>query len=394
MDTVVFINKANRLLFGGKMSSSQKTGILRLLDAWKKYGTGNDNAGAYVLATSFHETGQRMQPVREGFASSERGAIAALEKAFKAGRMKWVKTPYWREGFFGRGDVQLTHEGNYSGPLAAAVKREFHVDIHAEPELVLEPAVSAFIAVEGMTKGLTSRADFTKYGLEDFFTATKSDFDNARKIINPGELDSYKKVGDYARKFAECFATACVGDTSDIYDGKPHPEIEKVQTLLDEKGYPEVGAVDGRYGDRTASVIMSFRRNNGLPLSDKLDSEFLAALAMAEKRDISESRKAATIADLRSEGAKDIKQTDQTKLGGYATALLGGGLGASKALEDAQSTSSAARSIWENIEPFQTFVMDNIWLLAVGAGLFFVWKSGLLQNIRLEKHREGQDVSA
>lgn len=108
---------------------------------------------------------------------------------------------YWLDGWFGRGDVQLTHEANYSGPIRDAVLKLFGIDIHANPDLVLRGDISAFVVIEGVTRGVTKRPDFTTFALEDFLNATKTDYPNARKTVNPGEKDSYEKVAGYARAF-------------------------------------------------------------------------------------------------------------------------------------------------------------------------------------------------
>ena len=181
---------------------------------------------------------------------------------------------------------------------------------------------------------------------------------------------------------------------TNIYDGKYHKEIYEVQVLLDKKKYPEVGDTDGKYGSKTATAIMAFRRENGLPISDKIDPTFLSALAVAPDRVIDEKRANATVSDLRKEEVVEIKQTDQTKLVGQVTTGLGGLMGGKKLLEEFQSQSDTIRSIVETIQPIYSFVQDNIWLILGGVGAFVVWKSGVLQRIRLFKHQEGQDVSA
>jgi predicted chitinase len=61
---------------------------------------------------------QTMQAVRETLATTDDGATNALEKAWEAGKLSWVKTPYWRKDAegksrFGRGLVQITRKANY-----------------------------------------------------------------------------------------------------------------------------------------------------------------------------------------------------------------------------------------------------------------------------------------
>lgn len=408
MEMSAFFKSARPSLFGNRMTASQVSGIERLIAAWDKYGTGLDTGMAYTLAVSYHETGKRMQPVRETNATSTAQAIARLDKAFKSGKLKWVKTPYWRTGFFGRGDVQLTHESNYSGPLAKAVLKEFGVDIHADPDAALRPDVSAFIMIEGMTRGHTTKSDFTAHALEDFINDHKTDYDEARKTVNPGEKDSYKLIGDYARKFEKAIraARAAAGEeftgfdpnrvvaNQNIYDGKYHQSVYNVQELLDAKGYPEVGAVDGRYGNKTATAIMAFRRENGLPVNDRIDEGLMAALVMAGTRAIAIERATATVSDLRKEGAKDIIAADNTKVIGYVGVAAGALTGVTEAVEAAEGYSDLLQRVSTLFEPIKSLIVDNIWLLLVGGGAYVVFQSGLLQKIRLRKHRTGEDVSA
>ena len=180
----------------------------------------------------------------------------------------------------------------------------------------------------------------------------------------------------------------------DIYDGKYHKEVYEVQVLLDKKKYPEVGDTDGKYGSKTATAIMAFRRENGLPISDRIDPAFLTALAIAPDRVIDSARANATVSDLRKEDVPEIKQTDQTKLLGQATTGMGMFMGGKKLLEEFQSQSEVIRSIIDTIQPVYSFIQDNVWLILGGVGVFVAYKSGVLQRIRLFKHQEGQDVSA
>lgn len=195
-------------IFGGALNQPQFDGLNTIVNAYTRYGDQTDSALvtsaklAYVLATAAWETGRRMQPVRETFAASSAEAIKNLDSAFAAGRMKYVKTPYWRSGYFGRGYVQLTHESNYTGPLREEVLSHFPgKDIGQYPDNAMIPDVSAFILVYGMTKGT-----FTGHRLSEFFSPGKADFVGARRIINPGDTGSYQKIADYASSFAKAIA--------------------------------------------------------------------------------------------------------------------------------------------------------------------------------------------
>lgn len=147
------------------------------------------NQTAYVLATAYHETAHTMKPVRETLAASDKQAISRLEAAWKKGQLKWVKTPYWREGWFGRGYVQLTHKANYE--LAA---RKLGIDFVSNPSLVMAPENAAKILVKGSLEGW-----FTGKKLADYITLHKSDFRGARRIING--TDKAALIAGYAEKY-------------------------------------------------------------------------------------------------------------------------------------------------------------------------------------------------
>lgn len=197
-------NGVRRTLFKKGLTTKQVGGCERICRvAMEEFGFGIDET-AYFLATSYHETAHRMHPVRETLAWSDGQAIRRLEHAWKAGQLKWVKTPYWRDGWFGRGEVQLTHEYNYKGPLRDAVIRRFNgkYDIGANPSILVKvPEVSTYVLVEGMTISDTGVSDFTSSALEEFVNANKRDYVGARRTVNPGDKPSYMKIAGEADAF-------------------------------------------------------------------------------------------------------------------------------------------------------------------------------------------------
>ena len=132
------------------------------------------NQCANVLAQVNWETGGTMMPVRETFATSDQTAKTRLTKAWKAGKLPWVKRDYWSSGFFGRGFIQLTHESNYRKAGKAV-----GVDLVAKPSLALDPVISAKTTIMGMRDGW-----FTGKKLSDYITLSRSDFTAARAIVN------------------------------------------------------------------------------------------------------------------------------------------------------------------------------------------------------------------
>ncbi|MGQ3290811.1 MAG: glycoside hydrolase family 19 protein, partial [Shinella sp.] len=149
---------------------------------------------AYMLGTAHHETGRTMQAVRETFASTDDKAIAILDRAFNAGRLPWVSTPYWHKdsrgrSWLGRGLVQLTHKSNYE-----KMSTELGIDLVADPTLAMDLQTAVKIMLKGMRKG-----SFTGKKLGDFFSPTKEEWRNARKIING--LERADLVASYAKSY-------------------------------------------------------------------------------------------------------------------------------------------------------------------------------------------------
>lgn len=201
MDMTTFFAYARRAPFGGRFSQSQIDGINRLLAQWRYYKLTDLRELAYILATVFHETGGRMLPVREAFASSDASAIKMLDKAFAAGRLGSVRKPYWRKdaagkSWFGRGDVQITHQENYR-----TMGDRLGVDLVGNPSLALDPVISARIAIVGMQEGL-----FTGRKLTDYFGHGKDDPTGARAIVN-GE-DKAKLIAGYYKNFLDALEAA------------------------------------------------------------------------------------------------------------------------------------------------------------------------------------------
>lgn len=191
-----------RTLFRGSMTRSQVAGCERIIHAfcrWEPNGTMHQLA--YILATSYHETARRMQPVRETLARTDEEAIRKLDRAWARGQLRWVSKPYWRDGWFGRGDVQLTHERNYKGKIHDVVKKQFGADIHKDPSKVLDPEISAYILIEGMMLGDTGVSDFTSFPLEQFVSKKNIDYELARRSVNPGDLPTYRLLAAYAIQF-------------------------------------------------------------------------------------------------------------------------------------------------------------------------------------------------
>ncbi|MEG3083990.1 hypothetical protein U1707_10090 [Sphingomonas sp. PB2P12] len=175
---------AIRPLFG-KLTTAQFEGIEAKLAAFASAGSPITYV-AYGLATSFWETGEKMQPVPE----------------IGRGRGK----PYGRPGKhrgqipYGRGDVQLTHDFNYE---TADAELGLKGALLANFDRALETDISARVMVRGMTEGWfagdkVGRHKFARY-LPAKGLATSQQFTSARRIING--IDRAEKVAGYAMSF-------------------------------------------------------------------------------------------------------------------------------------------------------------------------------------------------
>jgi len=213
MNRAVFFD-AIRPLFGG-LSTDQVRGLEILLAAVDGLPVRHQ---AYVLATAFHETGGTMQPVRETLAKTDAEAARRLERAWKAGKLSWVKTPYWRADngkyWIGRGYVQLTHKVNYE----RAGKR-MGIDLVADPSAAMSPMLAARIIVQGMSEGW-----FTGVKMSDCAT-----YRDMRKVVNG--MDRADMIAGYAAKFETALLEA--------ERQAPRPDVEPVEAM------PEAGSQPG-----------------------------------------------------------------------------------------------------------------------------------------------------
>lgn len=219
MNREAFFNDA-RHIFGGRLKQSQMQGMEIILIASDGLPVSHR---AYLLATAKHETAHTMQPVREALAKSDDGAVMALEKAFKAGRLPWVRTPYWRKdadgkAWFGRGFVQLTHKENYQ-----TASKKMGIDLIADPSAALSPMIAARILVQGSSEGW-----FTGKKLSDYLPG---DYMGARRIING--TDKAKEIAAIAEAFERALLAGDAGAiTPTPVDDRITPETDAKPSVL------------------------------------------------------------------------------------------------------------------------------------------------------------------
>lgn len=222
INRTTFLAMLRNAPFGGKLSTSQIDGMNAIIDAWMATRYTDLRWLAYMLATAFWETGQTMQPIREANGKTDAQTIARLDAAWKAGKLGSVKTPYWRDGWFGRGLVQITHKENYV--LLGAL---IGIDLASNPGLALRMDVAIKIMFEGMLKGKSLRGDFTGRSLEQYFNATTEQPEQARAIINGS--DKAKLIAGFYGNFLPALkASVSLLDVPTLAAALPTPQTPTV----------------------------------------------------------------------------------------------------------------------------------------------------------------------
>jgi len=198
MDHAKFFSALRRRdsgVFGTSLSQRQVDGINGILTAFETHGDGRRSTLAYALATAYHETGRRMVPVREGFASTDAGARRAVNRlATKRGPnsavAKYAKPqPPHGHVYYGRGQVQLTWLDNYRRSSADA-----GVDLVDDPDAMLDPLISARVLIRGLIDG---RWNGHGHGVQHYLG--QGDWINARRTVNV--LDRAEQIAAYAHAF-------------------------------------------------------------------------------------------------------------------------------------------------------------------------------------------------
>lgn len=194
IDTKAFFDSVRGSLFGGSLKPSQVKGMEAKLNAFQEASFPLSWV-AYALATSYHETAQRMMPVREGLSASD----------------AWRKKNLRYYPYYGRGDVQLTWLENYK---KADEKLGLNGELVKNLDLALDPDISAKIMVRGMQEGWFSGTRKVRYSLPVFLpdeVGTVEQFTQARRIINL--MDKAGMIAGYAMKFQAGLSAAGYGRT-------------------------------------------------------------------------------------------------------------------------------------------------------------------------------------
>jgi putative chitinase len=204
--------------FGGALSQKQLDGTNALLDVWEsKYRERTPPTQfAACLATSFHETGHTMRPVKE------MGGDAYLKRQYdprgvrpRIAAQLGNTQPGDGVRYCGRGHVQLTGRGNYAKATQRLRTLGYEVDLVANPELALRPDIAAVLLFEGMEGGW-----FTGKTLDQLVDA-KVDGDEAKDFLHSRAIINGKDRAEMIANYAQAFLAALVAAGVEIAAPKP-----------------------------------------------------------------------------------------------------------------------------------------------------------------------------
>ncbi|MCO6186701.1 hypothetical protein [Rhizobium sp. L1K21] len=206
IDRARFYARIRESLAGGRLTQGQVDGMNLILDRFEATHALSDKRWlAYMLATAWHETGAKMQPVEERFNYSPARLLTVFPRRFSADEAKEfaghperiANRAYakrlgnggeatgdgWR--YRGRGLVHITGRANY---------RTFGIE--RTPERALEPELAVRILMNGMVSGA-----FSGRRLADVFSWKREDWVGARAIVNG--KDRAEDLAVYGRAFFE-----------------------------------------------------------------------------------------------------------------------------------------------------------------------------------------------
>lgn len=213
-----FFSYLRRAPFGGRLIQAQIDGVNAIVAEAAARGL-SDTKTAYILATVFHETGGKMQPVREDmyyraerilevFGSKHSAKVTRAEAQKLAGNRVALA-----ERVYGLGNPSKAKElGNiakgdgfkYRGgglDQRTGLRNYKRVGLQDNPNKVMATDIAARVMVQDMVAGA-----YTGEKLSDYFTANKDDAVGARAIING--TDKAKLIAGYHKNFFDAISAA------------------------------------------------------------------------------------------------------------------------------------------------------------------------------------------
>ena len=180
----------------GKLNQSQVDAINHIVDIMDKDKSITYSQGAYILATTWHETATTMLPIAEygkgkgrpygTWYKNSKGELYSYKNGNRNTVYLQSEYPYL---YYGRGETQNTWFDNYE-----KLSKVFNVDFLNNPDLLLTQEWSTPVTIYSMKNGL-----YTGRKLSDYINQSKKDYVNARKIING--MDKASLIAGYAETF-------------------------------------------------------------------------------------------------------------------------------------------------------------------------------------------------
>lgn len=237
--------RINAAMFRGEITQLQQLGCERYILAYfllrsKRMRIPLSNL-AYTLATVYHETAFKMQPI--------------AEYGKGAGHEYGIPDADTGQTYYGRGDVQVTWKYNYerlSKTIFNTDTLEQGVDLVNNPDLLLAPIYSAQATIIGMATGL-----FTGKKYSDYLDQETPDYVNARRIING--TDCAEVIAGYAHEFERALKLAFGAplDRATVRNGSRGTDVRELQLNLGLNP-------DGIFGNGTESRVKAFQEKLGL----------------------------------------------------------------------------------------------------------------------------------
>ncbi len=240
-----YLTRINAVLFSGKMNKEQRNCVLLFTVALKMAHMAGREVYyqflAYMLATTYHETGFTMKSIKE----------------WGEGKGHEYGEPHPTTGqrYFGRSYPQLTWYENYLKASKLIYDRNLAqgVDIVNHPDDVLEPFYGVQVTLFGMLDGW-----FTGKALEDYRLADGSyDYVNARRIING--TDKAYTIAGYAQEIESAILLAMGQEINRATLKLGSKGDDVIELQIDLKINP-----DGIFGQNTEKALVRYQQENNL----------------------------------------------------------------------------------------------------------------------------------
>lgn len=217
-DRKTYFDSVRASLFSGTMSQQQVEGQEAILGEWENPAqtgipTSDPRWLAYMLATTYHETSQKMWPIEE----------YGKGKGMAYGKVD----PETGETYYGRGYVQLTWRDNYRrATQQLGLKGDADLEWHAA--MALDPQIAADVMFQGMRAGWFRSSGGKPETLARYFSATVDDPYGAREIINGDKKtvptwSNGVSIGNLIKGYHQKFLTAL---NASALAPEPMPEPE------------------------------------------------------------------------------------------------------------------------------------------------------------------------